>query len=111
MRFLKYFYQIFESIIDFNKINDWNITYNHGTEHDLNKRFLERTKMEESDFNSLLYKIINVCENDKLLGTWVFFSFTFSIKIITRISDKNLYIITILGNDQETKETKKIKII
>jgi hypothetical protein len=64
MRFLKYFYQIFESIFNINKIYDWTITYNHGVGHDINDR-LKRTELTENKNYMRLYEFVN--NNSELL--------------------------------------------
>jgi hypothetical protein len=113
MKFIKYFKQLFEGFLDFNKFKNWRIFYYHNTNHDLEKRIKERTNIDDKTFNEILIKIINICENEKIEGEWVFASFKYNFKIIVDIENikSEILIITILSSDQKTKETKNIKLI
>ena len=61
----------------------------------------------------MLIKIINISEKENMNGEWTFASFKHNFKMIVDIENiKNeILIITILGPNQKTKETKNIKLI
>ena len=113
MNFIKYFKQLFEGFFDLNSIRNWKIYYYHNNEHNLEDRIKKRTNLNEEIFNDFLYKVVEVSEIDNLNGDWVFVSFKYSFKIIIDIENtKNkILIITILGPNEKTKETKNIKVI
>ena len=112
MRYLKFFREILETITTYSKYNNWNIRFNHSRSHDLDDK-IKRTGLSEKDFPSILERITKSCEIDNLDGDWVFISFTYECKVITRVLKKNdtLYIITFLGKDEDIKKTKNIKLI
>jgi homospermidine synthase len=114
MKYLKYFNQIIfliESIINFDKLNEWIIHYNHGKNHDLDERLI-RAKMSEDNFNKLLNKIIDSINRDNLVGDYIFYSIEYGSKIVVNINfnKKVLYVVTILNKKHNTK-TNNIKII
>lgn len=113
MRFLKYFKQLFEGFFDLNKIKNWTINYFDNDKHSLEKRIKERTDLDENSLNLLLDDIVSICEKEKLDKTWIFVSFKFSCKIIINVKQFNnsLFIVTFLGKNESTKNTKNIKII
>jgi len=112
MKYLKNIIAFFESITSYNKLKSWTITFNHYVSHDLDDK-MRRTQLTETDFPKVLEEIIKLCDIDNLDGDWVFISFKYNCKIVTRVLKKinTLYIITFLGKEQFIKKTKNIKII
>jgi len=100
MRYIKFYLLFSEGYTDCKLINNWSITYNHATNHDINDKIDKRTGiLYEAQFNNLLNTIINKAINDNLLGNYTFISFKYSIKVVSFICVNNLKIITILGKN------------
>lgn len=112
MKFIREFKLFLEQFTDRNSIGNWKIFYFHNSSHDINDRIIKRTSIKnESDFNSLLDKIIKKIEDDKLSGDYTFISFNYSIKLIIRIKDFDIKIITALGKNENTKKKDKIILL
>lgn len=113
MKFLKFFSQLYESIVDKKSINDWIIEYNHTKDHNLDNNLKNRTNASELDFSIFLENVKKYIEKNNLNGDWTFCSFKYKIKIITSINlnKKRIFIVTILGVNEFIKKTNNIKII
>jgi hypothetical protein len=109
---IRRFLSILESIINI-RIPNWNIRYNHGTNHDLDDRLMKRVGISELDFEQLLNRVVSCCENDKISGDWIFISIPKNTKIITNVYyiNRKIYIVTILGKKENTKKQKNFKLI
>lgn len=113
MRFIKYFKQLFESITFVKNKDAWKIEYNHGVNHNLDDKLLNRTDMTEINFKECIDAIIKIIENEKLNGDYAFISIKNNAKIIVNISlnIKRLYIVTILGKNENLKNNQNYKLI
>jgi hypothetical protein len=111
LRFLKYFKQLFENITNFNRVDDWEIVYNHYQGHDLNDK-IKRTDLNENKFNLLLSKIIFDINKNLLNGDYIFISFKYNSKIVTNIdlNSKLILIVTILGKNENIKDPNNTNI-
>ena len=109
MRFLKYFNLFLENFTDKLSVVNWSISYNHSEKHNIDDRILKRTEIKnENEFYEILDKIIDKCDIDKLQGDYSFISFKYSTKIVCVIKNKSIYIITILGKNENLKNDKII---
>ena len=113
MLYIKNFNQLLESIKNINSKNNWNIGYNHYPGHDLDVTLSERTNVTEDVFEKIIEMIVQKCQKSNLIGTWVFASFKYQIKILANVepNKKEIFIITILGNNENLKKTNNIIVI
>lgn len=113
MKFIKYFKEILESIINLTNVKNWFVKFNHSKKHDLDIKMSNRTELSDKKFEEILDKIIKICDDENIDGDYVFISLKYKAKIITRViqNKKTLYIITFLGKDESMKNTKNIRII
>ncbi len=80
--------------------------------HNINNKIIKRTDIKnENEFNEILRNIIIKCNNENIKGEYIFISFKYSIKIVSKIINKKLRIITILGKNEKIKENNKIILI
>ena len=112
MIFIKRFINILESLINI-KIPDWLVNYNHGPNHNLDEKLSKRVGISELDFEDFLKDVIKKCERENLLGDWIFISFKKRIKLVTNVDyiNKKIYIVTILGDKEITKNQKNFKML
>jgi hypothetical protein len=111
MRFIKYFKLFLEAFTDNLNVRNWKISYNHNKNHNINDRIIKRTSIKKEDeFNDILDCIIEECDNKKIQGDITFVSFKYSIKVICVIKGNSLYIVTVLGKDENLKNDKIIII-
>lgn len=113
MRFLRRFKQLYESIISLTIKGDWKIRYNHGNNHDLDKKLSNRTDMSEADFKNAINAILSLIERESLNGDYTFISMSKSAKIVCNINllDKKIFIVTILGKNEILKKGENFKLI
>ena len=112
MNIIKRFKLFLEKFTDKIEIKSWTILYNHNLNHDINDKIIKRTEIKsENDFNSLLNELINKVETNNLIGDYTFVSFQYSVKIVTRVKDLKIKIITVLGKNENSKKKDKIVII
>lgn len=112
MRFIKYFKLFLEKFTDNCKIDDWVVEYYNTKSHNINDKIIERTDIKnESEFYEILRNIIIKCNSENIKGEYIFVSFKYSIKIVSKIINKKLRIITILGKNEKIKENNKTILI
>ena len=113
MKFIKFFKELFESIINLTSVEDWYIKFNHTKTHNLDTKMSNRTDLNDEKFSEVLDKIIKICDDENIDGDYVFISLKHKAKIITRViqNKKTLFIVTFLGKDEHMKKTKNIRII
>lgn len=110
MKYIKHILLFIESITNTKYLLNWDISYNHSRDHDLDEK-IKRTDIK--DFNILLNNIILKSEEMLLNGSYTFVSFKYKCKIVSYInnSNKKILIVTFLGENQYIKNNDKIIII